>query len=114
MAFGMQTFDRDGNITMDTTSASWMQVAVLDIPAGDTSSTIYFMGNSLPPGMELRVAMQIINDVAIDEKQLIPNVSINTSSRSVTITSTSGTSTNSEQDTFNAYSAACKILILGR
>jgi len=114
MAFGLQVYDRDENLLMDTSSKSWMQVAVLNIPSGDTASTIYFSGNSLPAGMELRVALQIISDVAVDEKQLVPTVTINNSVRSVLITSTSGTTTNSENNTFNAYSAACKILILGR
>lgn len=114
MAFGLQVYDRDENLLMDTSSKSWMQVAVLNIPSGDTGSTIYFSGSSLPAGMELRVALQIISDVAVDEKQLVPSVSINQSTRVVIVTSTSGTTTNAETNTFNAYSAACKILILGR
>lgn len=117
MAFGLKTFDRSGALNLDTTSATWVQITVLDIPEGTTSTTTTFDGSSLPPGMELRCALQIINDISVTEKQLVPTVTTvntNDASRSVTIQTTSGTNTNAEGQTVLAYSAACKAIILGR
>lgn len=114
MAFGMQVIDRNGLTTLDTSDSTWMQVAFLSIGKGDTASTVTFDGGSLPAGMVLKVALQILSDIPSAEKQLVPSVSINSSTRVVTVTTTSGTTTDSEQRTFPAYSAACSILILGR
>lgn len=114
MAYGIQTFDRAGIKTMDTSSASWVQVAVLSIGKGDSASTVTFNGGSLPAGMQLRVALQVIDDLPTAEKQVVPTVSINPSTRVVTVQSVSSTTVNSEQETFPAYSAACTIIILGR
>ena len=117
MAMGLKTFDRSGTLNLDTTSATWVQVALLEIPSGDTATTVTFSGASLPPGMELRCALLIINDIPIAQKQLTPGVTVTNgsdSTRSVTVISQVGTSTNSENETVEAFSAACKIIILGR
>lgn len=117
MAFGMKCIDKNGLTTLDTSDSSWMQVALLSIGKGDSSSTVTFDGASLPAGMQLKVALQILSDIPSDEKQLIPTVTVVNSpdsSRSVTVQSVSGTTTDSEQGTHPAYSAACSILILGR
>ena len=114
MAFGMQVIDRNGLTTLDTGDSTWMQVAFLSIGKGDSPATVTFNGGSLPTGMVLKAALQVLSDIPTAEKQLVPSVSINTSTRVVTVTTTSGTTTDSEQRTFPAYSAACSILILGR
>jgi len=117
MAIGLKTFDRSGTLNLDTTSATWVQVALLDIPSGDTSTTVSYDGSALPAGMELRAALQTITDIPGSQKQLTPTVVVNNTndaSRSVTVTSTSGTSTNADGNTVPAFSAAAKIIILGR
>lgn len=117
MAYGMQVYDRSGNTTLDTSSATWVQVALLSIGKGDSASTVNFDGASLPAGMQLKVALQVIDDLPTDEKQIVPTVTVVNSpdnARSVTVQSASGTTTNSENETYPAYSAACTIIILGR
>jgi hypothetical protein len=118
MAFGLKTFDRSGALNLDTTSSTWVQIAVLDIPEGSTATTTTFSGANLPPGMEIKCALQIINDLPLEEKQLVPTVTTvntNDASRAITIQTTSGTSTNTDGETgIESYSAACKAIILGR
>lgn len=114
---GLKTFDRNGNVNFDTTSATWVQVAILDIGAGDISQTVTFSGANLPAGMEIRAASLIVNNIPAGHKQLVPSITVdntNDASRSVTIQTTSGTATNSEGETVTSFSAPCKIIILGR
>ena len=117
MSMGLKVFDRSNTLTFDSTALTWTLVAALDIGSGASSQTVTYDGSSLPPGMELKVALQIIDNLPLSQKQLVPTVTVvntNDASRSVTVTTQTGTSTNSEGESVPAYSAACKILILGR
>ena len=118
MAHGLQILDQDGNVKIDTSSTTWMQVDYFEVAPGSTStSTITKNYTGLPATMELKYVPLIKADLPTTNRQILPTIAWNSpgqSSKILTITPSDATVNTTYLENVNQISANCFILILGR
>ena len=118
MAHGLQILDQDGNVKIDTSSTTWMQVDYFEAPAGNVSTTTIQKDYTyLPATMTLKFVALTKADLATTNRQILPTIAWNSpgqSSKILNVTPTTATVNTTYLENVNQISANCFILVLGR